>query len=661
MHHDKDRRDDKKPNNSHYASSNSRLCVSMGGTLPVQDRFVVKIARSKTSMSREKRKRDERPPRNNKEDVEYTLFFLRLGTDMTRLHIEGNAKIQGLQSRGRLRGARVLREFHRHSHPPYPTHLVVSNNPSLTAQRIATALDFDSAQQLDAFLTRHTIACVLRKWADKGNAALFPPFLPPTRLELYHGFVARETLPESAPSSPTRTIATSPQRRQLSSPSAQNPGDATVSAPPAAAASSVPSSQAIRRTTFKTNLALSDLFRDLAKAYQSAPLEDDEPWKSLSFSTTAGRLLRLDFEVTSASQLDPIPGFGPSTIRIVREYFETGGTRCSRLDELRANPDRDAVRTMVKIWGVGPVKAKQLVAVAKTIPELRQALEAGIVTLDRNQLIGLECYDDIQEEMTRSEVEAIFAIVCDSVRRRYPSIELSLMGSYRRGKEGCGDADILLTHPDHVESIPPKALGKLVDELHTEGRIAYHLTYLAGMQPDRFETLPESSRRYLTDPSHYGRAFEKKRDGNRHGGDGGGPATYFGVFWSPCIPGRRRRVDLKFYPHRERIFATVYFTGNGHFNRSMRLWADRKKGWTLNDRGLFERHTESRVRIPPGKGPEFIPRSEREVFDVLGLAWKEPHERDCFDAVEAVDGTVFEVAHLSQKEKESERNHAWIE
>ena len=38
---------------------------------------------------------------------------------------------------------------------------------------------------------------------------------------------------------------------------------------------------------------------------------------------------------------------------------------------------------------------------------------------------------------------------------------------------------------------------------------------------------------------------------------------YMGCFNSPIHPHRRRRVDIKFYPYRERAFATLYFTGNG--------------------------------------------------------------------------------------------------
>jgi DNA polymerase/3'-5' exonuclease PolX len=59
-----------------------------------------------------------------------------------------------------------------------------------------------------------------------------------------------------------------------------------------------------------------------------------------------------------------------------------------------------------------------------------------------------------------------------------------------------------------------------------------------------------------------------------------------GVFASPTVQGVRRRVDIKFYPYSERIKASLYFTGNGHFNRLLRLWATRKFDYRLSDYGL---------------------------------------------------------------------------
>jgi DNA polymerase IV len=318
------------------------------------------------------------------------------------------------------------------------------------------------------------------------------------------------------------------------------------------------------------------------------------------------------------------------------------------MEEFATDPNRVAMRDMMKIWGVGRFTATELVKDYKTIAQVRAAVKMGKVTLDRNQYIGLLCYEDILEDMTRAEVESIFSIVEPLFKRRYPSVEMCIAGSYRRGKEACGDVDIFVTHPDFKMEVPPRALGEIVDELRMVGHIAYHLTFISGMNPKLYETLPSEIIANLTNPRRYGHRTTKS--------DNFSSSSYMGVFNSPVVPGKRRRVDIKFYPYRERVFARdLYFTGNGHFNRAMRFWASKKFGYTLNDHGLFHQHTSTRVMEA---------QCEREVFDKLQLAWKDVSERDCFDAVHSSilgGDNAFELPELNRAalHKESQE-HAWV-
>lgn len=89
-----------------------------------------------------------------------------------------------------------------------------------------------------------------------------------------------------------------------------------------------------------------------------------------------------------------------------------------------------------------------------------------------------------------------------------------------------------------------------------------------------------------------------------------------------CLPGGiHRRIDLRCYPLNEWPCALLYFTGSGHFNRSMRLWA-RKNGYQLSDHYIVKRYTEDLLGDP-------IPvRTEEDVFNILGLDYKRPEERD---------------------------------
>ncbi len=400
------------------------------------------------------------------------------------------------------------------------------------------------------------------------------------------------------------------------------------------------------------NEKLSDHFCQLSKLYQTSPIQDTDEWRAYSFNLTAGRLRFLDFDVTDdpeiLQKLAKSKGFGATSMAIVRDFFRTGAS--SRLKELENESTRVVMRRMMNIWGVGRAKATELVRAGYcSIQDVKAAVEAGKLLVDRNQYIGLLCYDDILEEMNRAEVEAIFAIVEKSFKEKYPEAELQLMGSYRRGKDSCGDVDILAIHPSHQYKVPPNAVGIVVDELLERGYIEHHLTYISGMNPELFNrTIPANVWPNLIE--HRGSSHGKFK------AEDTSSTTYFGVIKSPLVPGRRRRLDIKFYPYRERVFASIYFTGNGYFNRAMRLWSSRKMGLTLNDHGLFIQNTEVSVLDDPF--------DEKEVFDKLGLVWKEVTERDCFAAVQGTNGieNAILLRELSRTALRDENmNHKWID
>ncbi|RLN92479.1 hypothetical protein BBJ28_00013557 [Nothophytophthora sp. Chile5] len=89
-----------------------------------------------------------------------------------------------------------------------------------------------------------------------------------------------------------------------------------------------------------------------------------------------------------------------------------------------------------------------------------------------------------------------------------------------------------------------------------------------------------------------------------------------------------RRLDIKVYPRRFFGFAMLYFTGSDHFNRSMRLFAH-KNGWSLSDRALQRVMRVNGMTVQQGES--VICESEVDVFIALGLEYKDPTERNCFD------------------------------
>lgn len=75
--------------------------------------------------------------------------------------------------------------------------------------------------------------------------------------------------------------------------------------------------------------------------------------------------------------------------------------------------------------------------------------------LNKNQRLGLKYYEDFQVKIPREKVTKIFERVKVTFCRMVDNIDnynLVVCGSYRRGKEKCGDIDIIIARKDgHYE------------------------------------------------------------------------------------------------------------------------------------------------------------------------------------------------------------------
>ncbi|KUF95872.1 hypothetical protein AM588_10008596 [Phytophthora nicotianae] len=259
----------------------------------------------------------------------------------------------------------------------------------------------------------------------------------------------------------------------------------------------------------------------------------------------------------------------------VIEILETG--RLAKLDAKKSNPRLRALVEIARIWGVGPVTAAKLYGQGyKSVADLRKPEAAAVLTAQ--QQIGVKHYEDFLTKIPS---------VVDEVHKMIPNAIALACGSYRRGKLSSGDCDVLVTNPDADTC---DILPELLKRLHASGFLTDDLTH-----------------------------FLKQKTG--------GCDTYMGVCRvSEDLP--YRRLDIKIYPRHFFGFAMLYFTGSDHFNRSMRLFAN-KNGWSLSDRALTRvmRVNGTKVRL----GDSVICESEVDVFIALGLEYKDPTERNCFD------------------------------
>lgn len=108
--------------------------------------------------------------------------------------------------------------------------------------------------------------------------------------------------------------------------------------------------------------------------------------------------------------------------------------------------------------------------------------------------------------------------------------------------------------------------------------------------------------------------------------ENGEQKKYMGVCRLPGPGQRHRRLDIIVVPFSEFACALMYFTGSAHFNRSMRALA-KTKNMSLSEHSL----NNAVVRQGSVKvygGTPLPTQKEEDVFNLLGVPYRKPHERD---------------------------------
>ncbi len=330
-----------------------------------------------------------------------------------------------------------------------------------------------------------------------------------------------------------------------------------------------------------------DAFTVLMKADQ---IKKDK-FKALAYQKVIKQLQAHEGPIRSAEDLEGIKGIGAKIKAKIDEIFETGGLKAAA--QAAAAVPISVYDDLLKIHGVGPVKAKKLVEGedVKSIADLRAKAAANPKLLDKAQTIGLKYYEDFNERIPRQEMDQHAAALeaasnpkmklagkADSLQQSRAQMKLEIVGSYRRGLQSSGDIDCLVNFP----------------RLRSEKSVLEEFAaYVADLQ----------ERNYITDILALG------------------PHKCMAVC---TIDGTKfRRLDLLVTPNDEWAYAILYFTGSDRFNVAMRSYA-LEQGWSLNEKALTA--TAGSREAPPAK-------TEKDIFKFLGLKYIEPTERTGADKI----------------------------
>ncbi len=317
------------------------------------------------------------------------------------------------------------------------------------------------------------------------------------------------------------------------------------------------------------NKRYNEEFIDLMDKLSNIMLKQGEPFRARAYQKAQESIMAYPDDILNPDQLKGQPGIGTTIMEKLKEYVETGTLRI--LEREKTNP----INILGDIYGVGPKKAQELVdAGIKTIDELRGRQNE---LLNDIQKVGLRYYEQIQERIPRSEIEEFDKIFQDNfteASKGSADSKFEIVGSYRRGAKTSGDIDVIIT------GRTGDVYKKFVDNLIKTGII--------------LEVLSRGSSKTLV------------------------------IAKLPTINGKERtgrRIDFLYAPPDEFAFAILYFTGSKIFNTVMRQYG-LNKGYTFNEHGiyLFENKKKG-AKV----GNEF--KTEKDIFDFLGLQFKTPVER----------------------------------
>ncbi|XP_034044234.1 DNA polymerase lambda isoform X2 [Thalassophryne amazonica] len=331
--------------------------------------------------------------------------------------------------------------------------------------------------------------------------------------------------------------------------------------------------QSSQSKTNNFNKHITDKLEVLAKAYT----HQGDKWRVLSYSKAINALKSHHKPVTSHQEACQIPGIGKRMADKIDEIMESGHLR--KLDHIgEAVP---VLELFSNIWGAGTKTAQLWYQQGfRTLDDIRTKAH-----LSNCQKIGLKHYDDFLDRMPREEAAAIEKMVKDAAQAVNPGLLVMACGSYRRGKATCGDVDVLITHPDGKSH--KGVFSKVLQLLCDSG--------------------------FLTDDlvSHEENGEQKK---------------YMGVCRLPGPDHCHRRLDIIVVPYNEFACALMYFTGSAHFNRSMRALA-KFKNMSLSEHSL-NKEVVRRGSLKVFGGTPIPTLMEKDVFSLLGIPYREPHERD---------------------------------
>ena len=315
--------------------------------------------------------------------------------------------------------------------------------------------------------------------------------------------------------------------------------------------------------------------------------------------------------IYSANNIKNQPFIGKGFYNKINEISKTG--KLKLYENLKKEDKLSKINNMKqlkKIWGIGNIKAKELInKKIHTINNLKKSIKNKKIILTEQQMLGLKYYDDLNKRIPRKEITLytnylkniikdiehiiensnVDYDIANSNISHDSNIKLELYnaGSYRMNKETSGDIDLILTVNNS------KYINKVQELFY---KVLKNKNFIK-------ETLSKGTEKsiYIVKLDNNTNLDNSKLDNTKIN-----KTKYY------------RQMDVAFIDHKYLPWYLLYFGSSKEFSKKIRMIAS-KKGYKLNEKGLFNKNTGKRVN--------FNPTTEKEIFDYLDLEYIKPENR----------------------------------
>ena len=398
-----------------------------------------------------------------------------------------------------------------------------------------------------------------------------------------------------------------------------------------------------------------------------------------AYSTSIAAVASYPYQLQSPEEVLSLPGCESRIANLFVEWKNSEDGTLEAANQLDTDPVLHILNTFNNIWGVGAKTAREFYY-QRQWQSLDDIIEHGWDNLSRVQQIGVKYYEEFLEGIPRDDVAKIGKVVHEHARKVRPGsdydgkgIECVIVGGYRRGKERCGDVDIVVSHRD--ERVTLNLVYDIVASLEQEGWITHTLAlHLTNSNRDQ-QTLPfrgESSGKPRFDsldkalvvwqdphweefssptasqpslgttsqtasedenpdsPSGSPEPFTQKRKrkrklDTRRASAPNADSTSSETAVPKKNPNPHRRVDIIISPWRTVGCAVLGWSGDTTFQRDLRRYVKKAHNWKFDSSGIRSRDGGRVIDLESG-GKTWLER-EKLVLDGIGVGWRPPEER----------------------------------